>query len=325
MKIPAEFAPKSWEMPPGFRVMEESASVVTREFDGEKLDWLVALVGIPTLEHPITWVRPLDSRFDAGFVVLGIHNKSPFVITRHHPLNASDTLLFVMCQHHRLGRCLFFNKDGNLRQHGEEALGAVVFSANGMASWLVDTLADDEKMPVPFRWNKVLTIDEFFHLSANQIWSRLQQLLGKPNRKISFARQFAFADEKTRQDLVFEFAPLDRKGFGDLSRSLIYSQRFWNDSDVEAEIFMLRGKKPRLIINRNGRSTKVLTGLNRSFDLLWWHFQPVRAALTKYPSVVNWLNERSENIGDSFSSPTAHEQLEAALRWHEWEAKHEKL
>ena len=38
MKIPAAFAPKSWEMPPGFRVLEESASVVTREFDGEKLD-----------------------------------------------------------------------------------------------------------------------------------------------------------------------------------------------------------------------------------------------------------------------------------------------
>ena len=47
MKIPAEFAPQSWEMPPGFVVLEESASVVTREFDGEKLDWLVALVEIP--------------------------------------------------------------------------------------------------------------------------------------------------------------------------------------------------------------------------------------------------------------------------------------
>ena len=46
MKIPAEFAPQSWEMPPGFRVLEESASVVSREFDGEKLDWLVALVQI---------------------------------------------------------------------------------------------------------------------------------------------------------------------------------------------------------------------------------------------------------------------------------------
>ena len=44
MKIPAEFAPQSWEMPPGFRVLEESASVVTPSFDGEKLDWLVALV-----------------------------------------------------------------------------------------------------------------------------------------------------------------------------------------------------------------------------------------------------------------------------------------
>ena len=36
MKIPAEFAPKSWEMPPGFVVLEESASVVTREFDAAR-------------------------------------------------------------------------------------------------------------------------------------------------------------------------------------------------------------------------------------------------------------------------------------------------
>ena len=33
MKIPAEFAPQSWEMPPGFVVLEALASVVTREFD----------------------------------------------------------------------------------------------------------------------------------------------------------------------------------------------------------------------------------------------------------------------------------------------------
>ncbi len=48
MKIPAEFAPQSWEMPPGFVVLEASASVVAREFDGEKLNWLVALVQIPS-------------------------------------------------------------------------------------------------------------------------------------------------------------------------------------------------------------------------------------------------------------------------------------
>lgn len=49
MKIPAEFQPKSWEMPPGARVIEESASIVARDFDGETLDWLIALVDIPNL------------------------------------------------------------------------------------------------------------------------------------------------------------------------------------------------------------------------------------------------------------------------------------
>ncbi len=34
MKIPAEFLPKSWEMPPSARVIEDCASVVARDFDG---------------------------------------------------------------------------------------------------------------------------------------------------------------------------------------------------------------------------------------------------------------------------------------------------
>ena len=45
MPFPAAFAPQSWEMPPGARLEKsESASVVMREFDGEKLDWLLALM-----------------------------------------------------------------------------------------------------------------------------------------------------------------------------------------------------------------------------------------------------------------------------------------
>ncbi len=44
MPSPSEFAPKSWEMPPGFVVLEESASVVTPSSEGETLEWLVALV-----------------------------------------------------------------------------------------------------------------------------------------------------------------------------------------------------------------------------------------------------------------------------------------
>ncbi len=291
MKIPAKFAPKSWEMPPGARVLEESASVVTREFDGEKLDWLVALVEIPTLGHPIVWICPLDSRFDAGFVVLGIHNKSPFVITRQHPLNASDTLLYVMCQNLRVGRCLFFNKEGSLRQHGEESLGAVVFAPNGMASWLVNTIADDEKTPVPFRWNKSLALDEFFHLSANEVWSNLQILLGKPNRKVSFARQFAFADEETRRDLVFETIPLERQGFLNLLRSLIHSQEFWEECkewETEVEFFVARRFGPRVDFYLNGEDSELPDGLDEKVKALWWHFQPVKAGLNKYPSIGNW-------------------------------------
>ena len=44
MTIPAQYLPRSWEMPLGARVLDESASVVAREFDGQTLDWLVALI-----------------------------------------------------------------------------------------------------------------------------------------------------------------------------------------------------------------------------------------------------------------------------------------
>ena len=321
MKIPAAFAPKSWEMPPGFVVLEESASVVTREFDGEKLDWLVALVEIPTLEHPIVWIRPLDVRFDAGFVVLGIATKSPFIITRNCPSNAPDTLLTMMCLHHRVGRVLFFNADGDLRKHGEESSGAVVFSSDGMASWLVDGMADNNKTPVPFRWNKVLMMEQFFHLSANEIWNRLQELLHKPNRKISFARQFALADENTRQELVFEAVPLEQKKFDKLLRSLFHSQDFWDELkeyEVEVELYVPNGKMPEIEFYIEGDISQPPDGLNEKVVSLWRHIQPVRKAIIKYPSIANWLHEKSESSNASFIRPTMHEKLEAQLHWRDW-------
>ena len=318
MKILAEFLPKSWEMPPGARVLEHSASVITREFDGEKLDWLMALVEIPSLEHPITWIRPLDAYFDAGFVVLGVRSEVPFVITRRYPSDAPDSLLTAMCQHNRLGRCFFFNDKGSLREHEEEATAAVVFAPKGKASWLVGTLADDEDTPVPFLWSKSLTNAEILRLPALKVWKRLQRMLIQPNSNATFARRFAFADARARQEMIFNAVPLEQKEFDVLVRSLILSQDFWSEAKANVEFFVPKNEKPEVIVHLDDELSETPPYLSQNVDLLWQLFEPVRAEVAKHLCVVDWLHRRSNNSNALFSHPTAHEQLEAQLRWREW-------
>ena len=326
MKIPAEFAPKPWEMPPGFRVLEESASVVTREFDGEKLDWLVALVEIPTLEHPIVWIRPLDSKFDSGFVVLNSLKEIPVVITRQYALNAPLALVATMLRKKRIGRQFYFNEQNQLCGENQVPKGALVVATNGFCSWFSEIATDNWKDAVPFYYGMSATSHEFLHLSGLEIWKEI----GNPkNGTIDFARQFSFMDENERRQQMFHCERGTMEEIEEVFRNLLLSQFFWNEipDGVGVQFYASAGKRGSSAswFDASLNRKEFQLSLNSEAFEIWQWFRPINEDFAKKAEHLSWFKNNIPKIGLSVSPPTAHEQLEAALRWREWKAKHEKL
>ena len=327
MKIPAAFAPQSWEMPPDFVMLEESASVVTREFDGEKLDWLVALIRLPP-NNEIKWARPLDNRFDAGFVVLG---QGDYLYTDcisiGAPLSFSEDW-----EENEFARHFFLNQNNELRVGKEEASEAILVRPDGTATWT--WLAQEMKIEeeTMFRWSEPLTPAEFLHLPAAEVWERLQILLNDPDSEAQFARRFGAMSNKERTKLVFRSRRGPNYKLFPLLEAIARAEGVWDgvpegkelhislDATTQDDVLSYEG---RFFLEKVSANASLLESVTR---LREWFF-PMRQEFARHLCVQQWLfwNGGPHHFFASVKPPTAHEKLEASVLWHQWKTNHEKL
>ena len=323
MKIPAEFAPKSWKMPPGAHIIEDSASIVAREFDGEKLDWLVALVQIPTLEKPILWMRPMDTRFDAGFVTYESFVHLPLSIhARIEPFALRASLLNVW-KRSRLARLFCLNENMLLRSGDEAAYDSVLVANDGIGSWSaltkLDTLAKhQDRSSNLFEWQTPLTNVEMLRLPALKLWEHLQTLLADSNSDIVFARGFSQLEERERYMQVFGPEHGDKKEVTNLLRTLLLAQDIWEQIPEEAharltsyslgnmQLFWDDGSWDEPVIEHSTLAEDVE-------NLRKWFF-PIKQDAAEHLCVKQWLQYFSPTLEAISDRPTTHEQLEAKLR-----------
>ena len=318
MKIPAAFAPKSWEMPPGFRVLEESASVVTREFDGEKLDWLVALIQIPAYEtgDPIYWTRPMSSKFDAGFVITG-YNRQMRPLDAKTELYALRASLSTVWKDNRLARQFFLNENGELRIDGQEAHEAVLVPADGLAAWGLGPIDPEKYQTFEFRWSKPLANTEFLRLSACEVWKQVENLLVLPESEASFARRFVTMSEKERRSTIFNQLRGTDEEVEKLVRARVHME---GQTPHSTELLLsssmsLQGHMSWECrsVNSQVASAEAIADIRQ---LIRW-FRPINLNCLNSHCVSKWLRLNT-HFSISVAAPTAHEQLEAHLLWREW-------
>ncbi len=329
MKIPTAFAPKSWEVPPGFRVLEESASVVTREFDGEKLDWLVALVQTSDDPGGYMWTRPLNNRFDAGFVPL----KSSSHHVERHPVKLNDFVLRhifenTLCRH--FARYIVLNENGNLRCEDETAHQGLLVASNGLASWDSEIIDGGNCHALTFKWNEPMSCFDFMRLPFTEFWLGLQSTVKKVDSQAITARRFASMDSQERQKFAFEEAKVNKEDAKRILSQLVKAQEIWIDlpDDVKVTLQTTDLQNSLYSGDRGRGNTKrieIPTALQADLEIFWNWFQPLRAEILNQFTIRDWVEFDYPSFDVSVSRPTAHEQLEAALRWREWKADHEKL
>lgn len=326
MKIPAEFGPKSWEMPPSARVIEESASVVARNFTGRTLKWIVALVKVPQFAYPIVWTRPLDLNFDAGFVGFDYATRQWIPVCRHPEDLAAGAMLMNLWQNNQFARYFFCNESGDLRREGEPSQNSLLVAPLGSAAWAgrETHIAN----PIVFDWGTPMTNSEFLQISSLELWKRMQN---DTSSELLGARQFANMDDEERHQSIWGSSCISEEKTELLLRTLITGQNFWmeNPEVTSVSVDIYTGQEEIEISIEQGANYELMKITDELFEdaqLLANHFRPPskpKIETNSYRGI--WISGRSRDLQLDVSRPTAHEQLEAQLRWREWIENHEKI
>ena len=326
MKIPAEFAPQSWEMPPGFVVLEESASVVSREFDGEKLDWLVALVEEPPLRNLHLWFRPLDARFDAGFIAFyppdwGANGKRNWAKIRQSLPEMFDKrweTKYVI-------RTFYLNEEGKLRGKGEKQHEQIYIFLAGRAHWTIGKSIPNQFETVEFDWEKPASASEFQRLNALELWNQVECHLADSNSHVSVARWFAAMNERKRNALFFEQSHKSSKEMNVLLRALLINESIFEQVSQDGVLSFIVEHKENIYLSTGRQSLKIPKSLRVNLKQLMEWYQPVNINYVDHSFMELWMKLHFPKFSFYMNQPTAHEKLEASVRWREWKANHEKI
>ena len=302
-------------------------SVFTRDFGGEKLEWSVALVRLPSKEE-LKWARPLDPRFDAGFIVLG---QGDYLYTDCISIGAPQSFSEDW-EENEFACHFFFNQYNELRVGKEEASGAILVRPDGTATWTWLAQEMEVEKETMFRWSEPLTPAEFLYLPALEVWKRLQILLDDPDSEARFARRFGAMSNKERTKLVFRSRRGPNYKLFPLLEAIARAEGVWDrvpegeelhislDATTQDDVFSYQGQ---FFLEKVGANVSTLASVTQ---LREWFF-PMRQEFARHLCVQQWLfwNGGPHHFFASIKRPTAHEQLEAALRWREWKENHEKL
>lgn len=325
-----EFAPHSWETPSRWKIRE---SVVRRApFAGRETDWQVNLVKVPASKWPILWLRPLTDEREAGFTVLDGSGDQPMFFAQRVKLASLteeiDVALDEKLAPHPfyeqfLARQFFLNSRGELRSERERAHESLVVGANGIAAWNLAFVRKEVYEPAAFKWSKPLASDEFQRLPALDLWARVQQLLAEPRGEVAFARGFAFLDEDERRARIQRTRRASIEQLQELLGDLLTCSLLWDKMPgVQSIYFTINSRQELGAWDNAGLDViEMPDSLSENIQKLWRHFRPFERRIARFLCVKNvYANQLDFEV----ARPTAHEQLEAHLRWREWEATTEK-
>ncbi len=322
MQIPAEFKPRSWEMPPGARVLEDSASVVAREFDGEKLDWLVALVEVPALNDAILWVRPMDARFDAGFVTFRGSDLRLMVLDVNVEPFALRASLDTVWKTRKIARLCFFNQHGQLRRDGEAAHESLLVASNGTAAWNLNGIGNPNRDSVVFTFGAPSSNAQFSRRPAFEVWKSLQDPLSDSSSEATFARQFVQLTEQECRDLIFNNVRGTDKEMEEWLHTLLLREDAWSEPALGQELRLHSYAPDHLELfwddDYFGEPATATPELEAGAARVRNWFLPVNQEVAQRSCVKQWLRRNNPRLRVSIHHPSAHQQLEAALRWREW-------
>lgn len=210
----------------------------------------------------------------------------------------------------------FFFWDGQLRQANEIATERLLVWNDGRATWQWHEQVW-WRSNAYFSWGAPMDAEEFLFLPILDVWAQIENQLADERGEAAFARSFARQSEKEREATVCSLRAAARLEMKQMLRCLLIAHGM--NEDNEEEPYFLRSD--RNLWGSTRRKTQALgisDELQRDIERVWRHFEPFDPRIENFECVRKVINARLLEEAIYFSPSTAHEKMEAMMRWRDW-------
>jgi len=210
----------------------------------------------------------------------------------------------------------FFFSDGQLRQENMRATERLLVWNDGNAAWQWH-----EQVwwgsNTQFSWGAPMEAEEFLSLPMLDVWAQIENHLSDERGEAAFARKLARQSEKEREATVCSPRATSRLEMKEMLRCLLVAHGV--NEDNEEEPYFLRSDRNLWNSTRRKSHALNLSGeLQRHVERVWRHFEPFDPRIENFECVRNIINAHLLEEAIYFSPLTAHERMEAMLRWRDW-------
>ncbi len=252
--------------------------------------------------------------------------KAPFEDGRREIAPRAIWERFIECQENgRWSRSLFWNERFELRQKGEQALYGMSLSPDGTGSWGI--MNAQRRRGAAFFWGK----DERDYLAKSSATQLVQKLRSSPD--VEFARRLLFTSRDELWNLMWKWKRGDHREFERvLAWALLAQDDLWRTlSNLSWRV--------NLIEDAQNNGTCLFSDQKRSNDprnptplppkldqalataLQWFGPRLNQQSIDQHLGLQRLLGGLMRNTWCFQINPvdfTAHEQLEASVKWHDW-------
>ena len=215
-------------------------------------------------------------------------------------------------------RQFILNAQGELRRKGEDARESLLIDCVGNGSWSLGAIRAQRHDSSRFSWDALMTPAAFRKLSARDVWRIIGELLADPQSDAAFARRFALMGEEERHALIFREIPIARQEFETTLRAFAIAQDLWEQESYDGEVCFDLYKDGRIYLGLFDEAAPVSAQLKRGVEALRQSFMPINQEVANFSCVKEWLHDYNKDANFVIARPSAHERLEAKLRWRDW-------
>jgi hypothetical protein len=240
----------------------------------------------------------------------------------------------------QFARLFFLDGNEELRRFDERASFLVVVSAAGWAQWhrvnVGKTLQADSMLiesSSAFCWTGEPDSARFLVTPALELWSQLQRQKEDSRSDCAFARRVLGLSSEEMGELLIRWnkgtkAELKQVlGAALLSQAQLWQQATGNDWIIDLDLLHTNWHRGRIAALHPGvrpfysPAPGLLRGILRRVEA---YFEPAynEDLLAAHLEAALWRRNFQERLSIRIENPSAHERLEAALFWRDWQNLH---
>ncbi len=291
-----------------------------RSLDGHLILWNALVFHI--LGQPLSrvWLRDVESH-DLFCICDSEGDIVQARLTESSDISSVRMVCADALNNAKIARLFFLGASGQLRERDEITHQIVIVRADGSGLW--NTWPESRHKRSSFRLFDDAGLAAFIRRPAMQIWDTLKAALKDPQSDASFSRDWLGKTDEQRTATIWNWSPDTRQNLRVELEEMLHCALLCNDFLWQKDdSWTLSVPDPANIwlypAEEEWDEYPVPDQLKRAIEQLWHHYAPFNSEVLKHECAYAWKQNTITAFFDEAREPTAHERLEAMLRWRDW-------